>query len=100
MHQNIQWVRIKVYQLKKYACTSAASVPQFVGFSCSDYSRPEIGVDGYVIFGMVTEEVGLHVCVKIADCRSNSSCVMRPPHIVTDDYTTPTLTYAAQPIIV
>ena len=32
----MQWIHIKVCQLKKFANTSAALVPQFVGFSCFD----------------------------------------------------------------
>ena len=31
---NVQWIRIKVDRLKNSSSTPAASVPQFVGFSC------------------------------------------------------------------
>ena len=35
MHaKNIQWINIKVLPAKNFASTSAAVVPQFVGFSC------------------------------------------------------------------
>ena len=33
MHQSIQWIRIKVCLLKKIVNTTAALVPQFVGYS-------------------------------------------------------------------
>ena len=34
MHRNIHWIRIMVFRLENLRGTSAALVPQFVGFSC------------------------------------------------------------------
>ena len=34
MHQTFQWIHVKSLPAKKFANTSAAYVPQFVGFSC------------------------------------------------------------------
>ena len=38
MHQNIQLIRTKVRRLKNFASTSPALVPQFVNFSCFQFS--------------------------------------------------------------
>ena len=39
MHQNNQWIHIKVFRLNNMSSTSAASVPQFVVFSCLELQR-------------------------------------------------------------
>ena len=70
MHQNIQFIRIKFCRLKNCASTSAALVPQFVGFSCI-YDLITFDAASVVLSGNVVTQSTINKVVKLNDAGLN-----------------------------
>ena len=77
--------KILVSSLKTFSRNSTKEVGYGIFDRCSnlDKRRPEVAVD--VIFSVAVQQVGLGVCVKFGDSRSNRSQDIRLLHFVTND---------------